>query len=71
MTARASAASITPSTVGPPGSDHADDATVLQQITPFTNSRSTYGYRRIWAMVNRQYGTGYNRASAASCVATG
>jgi hypothetical protein len=46
----------------PPGAyDRADDATVLQQIRAVTNSRATYGYRRIWAMVNRQYRTGYNR----------
>ena len=27
----------------------ADDATVLQQIRAVTNSRATYGYRRVWA----------------------
>ncbi len=37
------------------------DATVLQQIRAVTNSRATYGYRRVWAMVNRQFRTGYNR----------
>ena len=26
-----------------------------------TNSRATYGYRRVWAMVNRTYRVGYNR----------
>ena len=26
-----------------------------------TNSRATYGYRRVWAMVNRTFRTGYNR----------
>jgi hypothetical protein len=26
-----------------------------------TNSRATYGYRRVWAMVNRTFPTGYNR----------
>jgi transposase InsO family protein len=37
------------------------DATVLQQIRAVTNSRATYGYRRVWAMVNRTFRTGYNR----------
>src|SRR5262249_61647455 len=31
----------------------ADDETVIQQIRAVTNSRATYGYRRVWAMVNR------------------
>jgi putative transposase len=39
----------------------ADDATVLQQIRAVTNSRATYGYRRVWAMVNRTFRVGYNR----------
>ncbi len=26
-----------------------------------TNSRATYGYRRVWALVNRTFRTGYNR----------
>jgi hypothetical protein len=39
----------------------ADDAMVLQQIHAVTNSRATYGYRRVWAMVNRAFRTGYNR----------
>ena len=39
----------------------ADDGTVLQQIRAVTNSRATYGYRRVWAMVNRTFRTGYNR----------
>jgi len=30
-----------------------DDGAVLQQIRAVTNSRATYGYRRVWAMVNR------------------
>jgi len=34
---------------------------VLEQIRAVTNSRATYGYRRVWAMVNRTYQTGYNR----------
>jgi len=38
-----------------------DDATVLQQIRAVTNSRATYGYRRVWAMVNRTFRVGYNR----------
>ena len=37
------------------------DAAVLQQIHAVTNSRATYGYRRVWAMVNRQFRAGYNR----------
>jgi putative transposase len=39
----------------------ADDGTVLQQIQAVTNSRATYGYRRVWAMVNQSFRTGYNR----------
>ena len=39
----------------------ADDATVLQQIRAVTNSRATYGYSRVWAMVNRTCRVGYNR----------
>ena len=39
----------------------ADDDTVLQHIRAVTNSRATYGYRRVWAMVNRTFRTGYNR----------
>jgi transposase InsO family protein len=39
----------------------AADETVLQQIHAVTNSRATYGYRRVWAMVNRTFRTGYNR----------
>jgi putative transposase len=38
-----------------------DDATVLERIRAVTNSRATYGYRRVWAMVNRTFRTGYNR----------
>jgi hypothetical protein len=34
---------------------------VRQQIHAVTNSRATYGYRRVWAMVNRQFRAGYNR----------
>jgi transposase InsO family protein len=46
----------------PPGRyQRADDAVVLQQIHAVTNSRATYGYRRVWAMVNRTFRTGYNR----------
>jgi putative transposase len=37
------------------------DETVLQQIRAVTNSRATYGYRRVWAMVNRTFRTRYNR----------
>lgn len=39
----------------------AADGAVLQQIHAVTNSRATYGYRRVWAMVNRQFRTGDNR----------
>jgi putative transposase len=39
----------------------ATDAKVLEQIHAVTNSRATYGYRRIWAMVNRTFRTRYNR----------
>jgi len=46
----------------PAGRHHrAADGTVLQQIRAVTNSRATYGYRRVWAMVNRTFRTGYNR----------
>ena len=46
----------------PNGRHHrAMDETVLQQIRAVTNSRATYGYRRVWAMVNRTFRTGYNR----------
>ncbi len=38
----------------------AEDATVLRQIRTVTNSRATYGYRRVWAVVNRTFRTGYN-----------
>ena len=38
-----------------------DDVTVVQQIHAVTKSRATYGYRRVWAMVNRTFRTGYNR----------
>jgi putative transposase len=43
------------------GYQRSDDAAVLQQIRAVTNSRATYGYRRVWAMVNRQCRTRYNR----------
>ena len=39
----------------------AEDESVLQQIRAVTNSRATYGYRRVWAMVNRTFRVGYNR----------
>jgi len=46
----------------PHGRHHrAADPTVLQQIRAVTNSRATYGYRRVWAMVNRTFCIGYNR----------
>jgi transposase InsO family protein len=34
---------------------------VLQQIRAVTNSRAMYGYRRVWATVNRTFRVGYNR----------
>jgi putative transposase len=39
----------------------ATDAKVLEQIRAVTNSRATYGYRRVWAMVNRTFRMRYNR----------
>ena len=45
----------------PAGYRRADDETVLRQIRAVTNSRATYGYRRVWAMVNRTFRVGYNR----------
>jgi putative transposase len=39
----------------------ADDETVLAQIRAVTNSRATYGYRRVWAIVNRTCRTRYSR----------
>jgi hypothetical protein len=46
----------------PPGRyQRADDGVVLQQTHAVTNSRATYGYRRVWAMVNRTFRTAYNR----------
>ena len=38
------------------------DLTVLAHIRAVTNSRATYGYRRVWALVNRTFG----RATTAS-----
>ncbi len=38
----------------------AEDDTVLRQIRAVTNSRASYGYRRVWAMVNRACRTEYN-----------
>src|SRR5262245_18727527 len=37
------------------------DPMVLEQIRAVTNSRATYGYRRVWAMVNRTFRAGYYR----------
>ncbi len=37
------------------------DPAVLEQIRAVANSRATYGYRRVWGMVNRTFRTGYNR----------
>jgi putative transposase len=46
-----------------PGGRHhrAADQSVLEQIRAVTNRRATYGYRRVWAMVNRTFRTHYNR----------
>lgn len=38
-----------------------EDETVLRQIRAVTNSRASYWYRRVWAMVNRACRTEYNR----------
>ncbi len=46
----------------PPGFyRRASDETVVRQIRAVTNSRATYGYRRVCTMVNRQFRTRYNR----------
>src|SRR5262249_58073255 len=46
----------------PDGGYHrTSDPAVLEQIRAVTNSRATYGYRRVWAMVNRTFRTRYNR----------
>ncbi len=37
------------------------DSAVLEQIRAVTNTRATYVYRRVWAMVSRTFRTGYNR----------
>jgi putative transposase len=37
-----------------------EDETVLRQIRAVTNSRASYGYRRVWVMVNRACRTAYN-----------
>lgn len=39
----------------------ADDRTVTAQIREIMRQRGTYGYRRVTALVNRTYGTTYNR----------
>src|SRR5262249_57815720 len=46
----------------PDGGYHrTSDPAVVEQIRAVTNSRPTYGYRRVWAMVNRTFRTRYNR----------
>lgn len=46
----------------PDGRDHrAADPAVLRQSRAVTSSRATCGYRRVWAIVNRTFRTGYNR----------
>ena len=45
----------------------ADDKTVLQQIRAVTNSRATYGYRRVWAMVNRIFRAGLQPQAHSTC----
>lgn len=37
-----------------------EDETVLRQIRAVTNSRASYGYRRVWVMVNHACRTTYN-----------
>ena len=39
----------------------ADDRTVTAQIREIIRQRGAYGYRRVTALVNRMYGTTYNR----------
>lgn len=39
----------------------ADDHTVTAQIREVIRQRGAYGYRRVTALVNRTYGTAYNR----------
>ena len=39
------------------------DRAVPRQIQAVTNSRVTRGDRRVWAMANRTFRTGYNRKS--------
>jgi|SRR5215471_733086 len=43
----------------------------LQQIRAVTNSRATYGYRRVWEMVNRTFRTGYSAPGDAEDLADG
>jgi transposase InsO family protein len=38
-----------------------DDATVLAQIRAIVRTRGSYGYRRVTVLVNRTFGTRYNR----------
>lgn len=39
----------------------ADDRVVAAQIRTVVRERASYGYRRVTAVVNRSFGTGYNR----------
>jgi putative transposase len=38
----------------------ADDRTVTAQIRAVIRTRASYGARRVWALVNREFATGYN-----------
>lgn len=50
-----------PVTVRPRYYAKADDRAVAAQITTVVRERASYGYRRITAVVNRAFGTTYNR----------
>src|SRR3989337_1442251 len=45
----------------PPRYVRAEDATVTTQIRTVIRQRAVYGYRRVTALVNREFGTTYNR----------
>jgi len=45
----------------PPRYVRAADATVTAQIRTVIRQRAAYGYRRVTALVNREFGTTYNR----------
>jgi len=45
----------------PPRYARAEDGTVTTQIRTVIRQRAAYGYRRVTALVNREFGTTYNR----------